>query len=172
MKSGIFIPAINERDGKIIELQTFMSNNEYKDIVVTGLIDVEIEQSIYLTITILMDMGISLPNYLHIHFPDYTFIKSGISASLGIFLNCYIKLNNEIVSNSYLVTGEIDIYGNVWEVGGIIEKYELFKKSNIEYFIIPEKNLKQLRNIKLDNNVVAIKTVAELISKIGEIENV
>ena len=103
--NNIYIPAIGNQDFIYIQPQIYSENEDYDNILVTGLIDNEIEQSIYISTTLLIKQKIKIPNFLHIHFPDYNYYKSGISASLGIYYSLLCHLSNRILKNSYLMTG-------------------------------------------------------------------
>lgn len=167
--NNIFIPAVNDKDGKIIDVQIFKDNKQNEGLVITGLIDQEFEDSIYLSISILKRYGFKIPKFLHIHFPNYNYKKVGISVSAGVFMTLYCFLKNIKLKRKYMITGEIDLFGNIYSIGVLKQKYKLFKDSNFDYFIIPYGNKFDIdRN---DNSVRAVKNIAELLNNIKEIEN-
>ena len=142
--NNIYIPAIGNQDFIYIQPQIYSENEDYDNILVTGLIDNEIEQSIYIS---------------NIHFPDYNYYKSGISASLGIYYSLLCHLSNRILKNSYLMTGEIDIEGNIYEIGQFKEKMNAYMKSEFDYFIVPEQNVCHPNE---SSNVIPVSNIYEL----------
>lgn len=167
--NNIFIPAVNNDDVKIIDIQIFKEEKQNKGLIITGLIDEEFEDSICLSISILKKLNIDIPPFLHIHFPDYNYIKSGISVSLGMFLTLYCFLKNIDLKKKYMITGEIDLFGNIYSIGAIEQKYNMFKKLNLDYFIIPYGNIIDLD--KDNYKIKGIKTINDLIVILEELEN-
>ena len=157
--NNIYIPAIGNQDFIYIQPQIYSENEDYDNILVTGLIDNEIEQSIYISTTLLIKQKIKIPNFLHTHFPDYNYYKSGISASLGIYYSLLCHLSNRILKNSYLMTGEIDIEGNIYEIGQFKEKMNAYMKSEFDYFIVPEQNVCHPNE---SSNVIPVSNIYEL----------
>ena len=106
---------------------------------------------------------IKIPNFIHIHFPDYNYLKAGISASLGIFFSIYSSILEITVTKSYLFTGEIDILGNISEVGGMEYKYKLFKKEKFDFFIVPTNVKKQIgkKNTE-DSAIIGFNTLYDM----------
>ena len=143
-------------------MQVYYEDSDIKDspkeFIVTGAIDSDMEQAVYISVTCLRQFHIYMPSYIHIHFPDYSIIKSGISSSVGIFMCLYFLLKNIQLKYAYLVTGELDIYGNIHEIGGMKEKKNVFLCSKIliilycllliANFLIP-KTIKNIINLFL-----------------------
>lgn len=161
LSNNIIIPAVNT-DCIGITLQVYYEDSDIKDspkeFIVTGAIDSDMEQAVYIFATCLRQFHIYMPSYIHIHFPDYSIIKSGISSSVGIFMCLYFLLKNIQLKYAYLVTGELDIYGNIHEIGGMKEKKNVFLCSKIliilycllliANFLIP-KTIKNIINLFL-----------------------
>lgn len=61
--NNIFIPAVNDKDGKIIDVQIFKDDKQNEGLVITGLIDQEFEDSIYLSISILKRYGFKISKF-------------------------------------------------------------------------------------------------------------
>lgn len=81
---NVYIPTINENNVQYFEVQIYYDYSD-DNLIISGYVDSEIEQSVYISLTILKSWKIKIPNFIHIHFPDYNYLKAGISASLGIF---------------------------------------------------------------------------------------
>lgn len=161
----ILIPAVsNDLDVKKIGFQIYIEDTADSELVITGYYSQEFEQACYIAITNLRRMQIKIPNYIHIHFLNYDFLKVGISCSLAIFSLLYMKIKNINLKNKLLVTGEIDIEGNIYEVGVIDEKFIAFSNDNsIKYMVIPQDNkLNSTDNIKFNDKVIGFKFLEEL----------
>lgn len=165
-------PGIGDVDGKLFGVQVNIYDDDEERIITTGLIDSEIEQAIYISITNLRRISGFRLCYIHIHFPDYNCLKSGISSSLAIFVSLYIASQGIKLNKKYVLTGEIDLYGNIVGVGAIKEKTILFLKSNFDYFIVPQENFDEVNTIASSRNVCAVSTLSEVIDCIKEIESV
>lgn len=89
-------------------------------------------------------LSVKIPDYIHIHFPDYTKLKGGFSCSLGLFLILYTKILNLNLKNTYMAMGEVDIYGNVRVVGAIEKTLKLIHNTDfgidIAFFLVNKKN--------------------------------
>lgn len=166
--NNIFIPSVSATDGKTIEVQILKDNNS-DNLIITGLIDEEIEESVYLSLSNLKRLGFGIPKFLHIHFKDYNYRKAGISASLGIYLLLFSFINNMELKKTYMVTGEIDLFGNVYSIGGVKQKYSLFKNLDLDYFIVPYGNISDLN--KTDVSIKSVSNLNELINIVEECEN-
>lgn len=62
-----------------------------------------------------------------------------------------------------MFTGEIDILGNISEVGGMEYKYKLFKKENFDFFIVPTNVKKQIvkKNTE-DSAIIGFNTLHDM----------
>lgn len=161
--AGFFIPAIGEEDSTAFQIQQYGEMNEVGSLIITGFIDMEMEQSVYISLTLLRKQNIPIPDFLHIHFPDYNYMKCGISASLGIYCTLYSELGKHCTGKKYLVTGEIDLNGDIAEIGDIERKYELFNQGQFDFFIVPKKMLNgEFPFLVADNRVIGIQNVKEI----------
>ena len=163
MVPTFFIPAISEDDSTAFQIQVYGEMNDESSLIITGYIDIEIEQSVYISLTLLRKQNIVVPNFLHIHFPDYNYMKCGISASLGIYCSLYSELQNRRTTKKYLATGEIDLNGDIEEIGDINRKYALFKEGQFDFFIVPQKMLnKNFPFLLADSKVIGIQNIKEI----------
>ena len=85
---------------------------------------------------------------IHIHFPEGGIPKDGPSAGVALItaltsLFCKKKVNRKVS-----MTGEITLRGKVLPVGGVKEKVLAAKRAGIKKIILPEKNKKDLSEIK------------------------
>lgn len=73
------------------------------------------------------------------------------------------------LKKTYMVTGEIDLFGNVYSIGGVKQKYSLFKNLDLDYFIVPYGNISDLN--KTDVSIKSVSNLNELINIVEECEN-
>lgn len=145
----IYIPAIGTKDVKAFEIQTVDIQNTKEEIIVTGNIDEIIIEGVSISLSLIRKNNLFKPRYMHIHYVDYDFLKEGSSAFFGTYLSIYMALNNIKTTKKILVTGELDIYGSVCQIGGMEEKYDFFTDNNYNYFFIPNSNYQKNLMIKL-----------------------
>lgn len=82
---------------------------------------------------------------LHIHFGEGGIEKDGPSAGITIFSAMYSALTSkEIDFKNIGMTGEIDIMGDVWPIGGLELKIIAAENEGCHTVIIPAANYKQL----------------------------
>ena len=88
---------------------------------------------------------------IHIHCPDTSTEKDGPSAGGAITLAILSLLTNRPINNQMAITGEIDLEGNLKEIGGLDEKLLGVKKAGVKVAFIPRENKQSLDLIKKDN---------------------
>ena len=85
---------------------------------------------------------------IHIHCPDGSTPKDGPSAG-GAITTCLISLLTNIpVNNKIAMTGEINLKGNITQIGGLEEKIFGAKKAGAKLVLYPQENQKDLDEIK------------------------
>ncbi|NLM17335.1 MAG: endopeptidase La [Candidatus Riflebacteria bacterium] len=84
---------------------------------------------------------------LHIHFPEGAVPKDGPSAGIAITLAIYSALNEVPVDNTFAMTGEITLRGQVLPVGGIKEKLLAAHRHAIKNIILSDDNEKELEEL-------------------------
>jgi len=112
---------------------------------------------------------------IHIHAADGSITKDGPSGGVALTIVIYSLLNDLKIRQNIGITGEIDLDGNVSEIGGLDLKILGSLKSGINHFIFPKKNHKDYLNLiekykdnnKFDNikfsSVERIEEVFEII---------
>jgi len=90
-------------------------------------------------------------NGIHIHCPDGAVSKDGPSAGGAITIAIYSLLNNKHIKNTVAMTGEIDLKGNITEIGGLDTKIMGGVRAGIETFIFPKANNTDFRDF-IDKN--------------------
>ena len=169
---SIYIPAVGaENLLDIFEVQcVFFEKGDY-NIVVTGMVAQNIIETISVAFSVIKQMNIAgdIMNIVgleerdyHIHFTNGAIIKEGTSAGLGIVFSILQALYHSRKDHKFLVTGEIDLFGQIHEVGGIDLKMKLMKMNRLDKFIFPRSNLSNKLDLSL-NQFFPISTVKELV---------
>ena len=84
---------------------------------------------------------------IHIHAGEGSISKDGPSGGVAITTLIYSLLNNLKIRNHFAITGEIDLYGNISEIGGLDLKIMGSIKSGTTSFIFPESNRKDYEKL-------------------------
>ena len=125
------------------------------EVIVTGSIGEVMEESVRIAISYIksnahkldVDNKVFEENDIHMHFEDGATPKDGPSAGVTIVTAILSLLKNQIIDNSYAMTGEITLRGRVLPVGGLREKLIASKRNDIEMVFIPHDNDYDLDNI-------------------------
>lgn len=91
---------------------------------------------------------------LHVHCPSGATPKDGPSAGGAITLAMISLLKGITLPNNIAMTGEIDLQGNITEIGGLSEKLLGAKKAGVQQVYIPKDNEKDLNRILEDQLIV------------------
>ena len=111
------------------------------------------------------------PMGIHIHCPEGAIPKDGPSAGAALTLAIYSLLMNKKIRNDIAMTGEINLEGNITEIGGLEQKLEAAKKAGVKLAMIPKQNMKDLRKINerndklIDNTfkIIAVETFNDIL---------
>jgi ATP-dependent Lon protease len=108
---------------------------------------------------------------IHIHCPEGATPKDGPSAGGCITTVIYSLLNNKLIKHKLAITGEINLQGNITEIGGLHLKFLGALNAGVKEFIYPEENhkdylsfMKKYKNNELLNGVVfhKVSTIEEV----------
>ncbi len=91
------------------------------------------------------------PECFHIHCPDGSTGKEGPSAGAAMTLTFYSILTNKKVKHNIAMTGEINLRGEVTEIGGLDEKLNAAKRAGASLALIPFNNSIDLENVIKNN---------------------
>ena len=104
---------------------------------------------------------------VHIHMPEGATPKDGPSAGIGLCTALVSALTKIPVRADVAMTGEITLRGQVLAIGGLKEKLLAAHRGGIKTVIIPEENLRDLKdipeNIRQDLQIKAVKWIDEVL---------
>ncbi len=84
---------------------------------------------------------------IHLHVPEGAIPKEGPSAGVAIFTTICSLMSSIPVKKDVAMTGEITLRGKVLPIGGLREKLLAATRGGIKTVLIPEENLKDLKEI-------------------------
>ena len=104
---------------------------------------------------------------LHVHCPSGATPKDGPSAGGAITLAILSLLKGVPLPNDIAMTGEIDLRGNITEIGGLSEKLLGAKKAGVRQVYVPRENKRDLDTILADGLIIPDETF-----KINTVEHI
>ena len=102
-------------------------------------------------------LWIGKENGIHIHCPDGSTNKDGPSAGSAITLALILFLKKLKPNNSYGITGEITLDGDITAIGGLELKINGGIKAGLKHFIFPKENIPDFEKIEDKSNFKDIK---------------
>ncbi|WP_442774908.1 endopeptidase La [Sphaerotilus montanus] len=105
---------------------------------------------------------------LHLHIPAGAIPKDGPSAGVAMFVALASLFTDRPVRHDVAMTGEISLRGLVLPVGGIKEKVLAAQRAGISVVLLPQRNLKDLRDVPESTRnairFVGLETVDDAVS--------
>lgn len=161
--------------GELLNLET--SCVEGKGAVLrTGSLGDVMKESIQAAMTVVRSraqgLGI-MPNFhetkdIHIHLPEGATPKDGPSAGIGMCTALVSVLSGNPVRADVAMTGEIALRGQVLPIGGLKEKLLAAHRGGIKTVIIPEENVRDLKeipdNIKNELDIRPVSWIDEVLN--------
>jgi ATP-dependent Lon protease len=146
--------AWTEVGGDLLTIEVAVVPGEGKAIY-TGRLGEIMQESIHAALTVVRSrsqaLGIEKDFYekcdLHVHVPEGATPKDGPSAGIGMCSALVSALTHIPVRADVAMTGEITLRGEVLQIGGLKEKLLAALRGGIKTVIIPEENIKDLREM-------------------------
>ncbi len=109
-----------------------------------------------------------------IHFAEGGIEKDGPSAGITLFSAIYSHFTGKEISRNIAFTGEIDLFGDIWPIGGVDLKLTAAENEGCTEVFIPVANYKQLVENgtlgKYKCRVIPVENVKELVGELFETE--
>ena len=159
--------------GELLTLEAASFNGKGK-IIKTGSLGEVMQESIQAAMSVVRSRAESLgidPKFhenqdIHIHVPEGATPKDGPSAGIGMATAVASVLSNIPVRCDVAMTGEITLSGEVLKIGGLKEKLLAAHRGGIKMVLIPEGNLRDLKeipdNIKEDLEIKPVKWIDDV----------
>ncbi|CAN7945584.1 unnamed protein product, partial [Ixodes pacificus] len=117
------------------------------------------------------NFGLKYDNYkdfdIHIHVPAGAIPKDGPSAGCALFTTIVSLMTKIPVHRTVAITGEITLRGNVLPIGGLKEKLLAASRGGIKTVLIPEENVKDLKdippNIKESLEIISVSNIDQIL---------
>ncbi|RKZ89613.1 MAG: endopeptidase La [Gammaproteobacteria bacterium] len=143
----------------------------------TGKLGDVMQESIQAATTVVrsraLDWGIAtnfMQNHdIHIHVPEGATPKDGPSAGAGMCTALVSAITGIPVRSNVAMTGEITLRGEVLAIGGLKEKLLAALRGGIDTVLIPEDNVKDLKeipdNVKQGLTLIPVRWITEVLEK-------
>jgi ATP-dependent Lon protease len=145
--------ANSQGNGGSLPIQAkFFPSNSFLELKLTGSQGDVMRESMNVALTMAWDLTTEINKNIHIeknkissygvhiHCPDCSTQKNGPSALAAVTVVIYSLLNNIKIKNNFAVTGEMNMEGDIMEIGGLELKILGGIKSGIKEFIFPVDN--------------------------------
>ncbi|WP_148863122.1 endopeptidase La [Marinobacter fonticola] len=140
--------------GELLTIECALTRGKGK-VVKTGSLGDVMQESIQAALTVVRSRATGLGikedfyehNDLHIHVPEGATPKDGPSAGVGMCTGLVSALTGIPVRADVAMTGEITLRGRVLAIGGLKEKLLAAHRGGIKTVIIPEENVRDLKEI-------------------------
>ena len=140
----------------------YFPSNQFLDLKLTGLQQDVMRESMHVALTVAWNLtdtkrqSVLRESYdtknnkcgINIHTGDNAVAKDGPSGGCAITCALYSLLNNIAIKPGFGITGEIQMSGEVTEIGGLNYKILGSIKSNVKSFIFPKENEKDFKEFQ------------------------
>lgn len=104
---------------------------------------------------------------IHLHVPEGATPKDGPSAGIAIYTTLVSLMTKNPVNRNVAMTGEITLRGKVLPIGGLKEKLLAAVRGGIKIVLIPEENVKDLKdiptNIKDNIEIIPVSNIDQVL---------
>ena len=106
---------------------------------------------------------------VHLHFGEGAVVKDGPSAGVAILISMLSAVFNTPVLGNVAYTGEIDLFGNVFAIGGTIAKIQAAEDTGCEKVFIPRDNFDQLKKEdieKISIEIIPVNHISQVVEAV------
>jgi ATP-dependent Lon protease len=140
--------------GELLTLECALTKGKGR-VVKTGSLGDVMQESIQAALTVVRSRAVGLgikddfheKHDLHVHVPEGATPKDGPSAGIGMCTALVSALTQIPVRADVAMTGEITLRGRVLPIGGLKEKLLAAHRGGIKTVIIPDENMRDLKEI-------------------------
>jgi ATP-dependent Lon protease len=160
--------------GELLTIEAASFDGKGK-IIKTGSLGDVMQESIQAAMSVIRSRAESLgidPSFhenqdVHIHVPEGATPKDGPSAGVGMCTAVASVLSKIPVRADVAMTGEITLRGEVLKIGGLKEKLLAAKRGGVKVVLIPEGNVRDLKeipdNIKEELDIKSVKWIDKVL---------
>ncbi len=149
--------AWTEVGGELLQIETALMPGKGK-LTITGQLGDVMQESIQAALTYVRSRAKQLglkPDFhqkvdIHVHVPEGAIPKDGPSAGLAMATSMVSALTTIPVRRHVCMTGEITLRGKALPIGGLKEKLLAAQRGGLTDVVIPQENLKDLKDIEAD----------------------
>ncbi|MDR2385421.1 MAG: endopeptidase La [Tannerella sp.] len=142
--------------GEILFVETSLSESKNAKLTVTGNLGEVMKESAVIALEYVRShasaFGIETEMFdkfnVHIHIPEGAIPKDGPSAGITMVTSIVSAFTKRKIYPNFAMTGEMTLRGKILPVGGIKEKILAAKRAGIKTIVMPEKNKKDIDEIK------------------------
>ncbi len=162
--------------GELLTIESVVTSGKGKT-TSTGHLGKVMQESITAAITVVRSraesLGIDEDFYqskdIHVHVPEGATPKDGPSAGCAMCTALVSSLTGIAVRRDVAMTGEITLRGEVLPIGGLKEKLLAAHRGGIKRVLIPQKNVKDLKeiaeNVIGDLEIIPVRWIDEVLEK-------
>ncbi len=106
---------------------------------------------------------------VHLHFGEGAVVKDGPSAGVAVLISMLSALTGVPVTVNASYTGEIDLFGNVFAIGGTLSKIQAAEQTGCSMVFIPKDNYDRLSEEELSRfslNIIPVSNVSTVIEAV------
>lgn len=116
------------------------SGNHNSTVEMTGSAGAVMQESVRCAHVLVRSRHANAPS-MHLNFTNTGQPKDGASAGVAIYLAMHSCIHRIPISHDVACTGEVDILGNVYKIGGLKEKLYGGYRAGVRTFIVPRDNV-------------------------------
>ena len=144
-----------------------------KGLTITGLAGESTVESVKIAVTYLKSRYACArgPLDIHLSFGEGAVRKDGPSAGVAVLVSLLSAMNERCSDPAAAYTGEIDLLGNIYPVGGVMRKIYAAERAGCSCVFVPEENVNRLtpqERASVSLEIIPVTHVEEVIQAVFE----